>query len=364
MDLTQNALCALTCYETILGVPLSPYLCYPGLVQPLFGGLINDTFLLTIPDPQNTTYAVLQRVNPLFAMAVQQDIFAITQHLFRKGKKTPLLLPARSGELAVDLGKQGVWRVLSFIEGHSHARMEQQLAEPAGELIGSFHAAVSDLEHRFHFVRPGAHDFANHLHNLRLTAERFDRQKQPEVPSDFERLAFTLLAYADEYSASVPGPLRICHGDLKINNLRFDAQKQGICLLDLDTLAYLPLALEMGDALRSYCNPLGEDVSDTYFELRFLEGVLRGYAKHAAHFITQEERETLIHGMLRVSLQLAARFARDVVEQNYFRYDPHRFPNRAQHNMVRARGQFAFFKNLLVQKHLAEKIVRECFSVV
>ncbi|WP_324557833.1 phosphotransferase, partial [Accumulibacter sp.] len=90
------------------------------------------------------------------------------------------------------------------------------------------------------------------------------------------------------------GPRRICHGDLKLNNLRFaprDADPavppRGVCLLDLDTLAELPLAFELGDALRSWYNPAatGEDQLRTRFDLELLEQALHGYGEHGRRFL-------------------------------------------------------------------------------
>ena len=50
------------------------------------------------------------------------------------------------------------------------------------------------------------------------------------------------------------------HGDPKISNLMFARDSdRGLCLIDLDTLGPMPIALELGDALRSWCNPAAED---------------------------------------------------------------------------------------------------------
>lgn len=359
-DVTAVALTALAEYEAVSGVPLAPYLSAPQLIFPLGDGLINETFLVELPAPVGSARAVLQRVNPLFGITVHNDIEAITNHLSRKGLPTTQLLRTRHGALAVDLGNGGVWRLLSYVEGHSYSKMTTQLAAPAGELVARFHAAVADLDHRFHFVRSGAHDFAKHLQNLRTAVENAPQKES--VPAAFFPLADAILALAEQIPRDVPGPLRICHGDLKINNLRFGDDGRGVCLLDLDTLASLRLGLELGDALRSYCNPLGEDRTDAYFDVGILEGVLRGYASVARSFITDEERDFLITGALRVSVQLAARFAADVVNQSYFRFDPTRFASRADHNLVRAQGQLALSQSLLSQKSVAESLVRQSFS--
>ncbi len=362
-DVLLTARAALSHYDSVAGVALAPHLASPQLVRALGDGLINETFLVEIPAEKGSVRAVLQRVNRLFGIAVHNDIEAITLHLAQKGMPTPRLLRTATDALAVDLGEGGVWRLLSYVDGHSFSKMTPQLATPAAELVAGFHAAMSDLDHRFHFVRSGAHDFAKHLQYLRAAVDKAREKESDAVPPDFFPLADSILQVAETIPSEVPGPLRICHGDLKVNNLRFGDDGRGICLLDLDTLASLRLGLEMGDALRSWCNPLGEDRTDAYFDLGLLEAVLRGYATAARHFITDEERDYLLTGALRVAVQLAARFAADVVQNSYFRFDPVRFPSRAVHNLVRAKGQLALAQSLVAQRASAEALVQTAFAV-
>lgn len=360
-DLLVFARAALQHYDELEGVALAPFLDHPALLQPLGDGLINDTFLVEIPLAQGSYRAVLQRVNPLFGFAVHEDIEAITRHLQRRGFVTPILLRTRDGQLAVQTQDAGVWRVLRYIPGQSFAKMTPALASPAASLVARFHAAVSDLDHRFHFVRSGAHDFAKHIANLRTAAQQAEREHT--IPEGFQSLTASIVSLAEQIPIEVPGPTRICHGDLKINNLRFDDHGQGLCLLDLDTLASLKLGHELGDALRSWCNPLGEDRTDSYFDLGLLEAIVNGYASGAKSFITVEEREFLITAALRVTVQLAARFAADIVNQSYFRYDPSRFPSRAAHNQVRAMGQLSLAQSIAAQRRQAESLVTSAFAV-
>ena len=45
---------------------------------------------------------------------------------------------------------------------------------------------------------------------------------------------------------------------------------RALCLIDLDTLAHMPVALELGDALRSWCNPATEDAGERALRARVL----------------------------------------------------------------------------------------------
>ena len=81
----QCGAAALSEYVALEGVPLAPQLASPQLVRPLGDGLINETFLVELAAPAGPVRAVLQRVNPLFGIAVHDDIEAITTHLAHKG---------------------------------------------------------------------------------------------------------------------------------------------------------------------------------------------------------------------------------------------------------------------------------------
>lgn len=343
--------------------------CYVGAalaeaaeIAPLGDGLINETFLVRCPGAgEDLAACVLQRVNPIFGFAVHEDIEAITAHLMARGMETTRLVRTQEGALAVDLGAERVWRLLTYVPGQSTQVVSPDLCREAGRLVGRFHAALADLTHRFRFSRPGAHDLGAHLQRLRDAAALAEAEGAPQ---GFGELRAEILARCEELPAQVAGPARICHGDLKISNVRFDEEGRGRCLLDLDTMAHLPVAIEMGDALRSWCNPspLAEDDPDAGFDLGLFALAVAGYAEGAGGLLLQEERAGLVAGVERVALQLAARFCADVVGPGYFRFNPARFPSRAAHNMVRARGQLSVALAIMQRHREAAEIVDEVFA--
>jgi Ser/Thr protein kinase RdoA (MazF antagonist) len=256
-----------------------------------------------------------------------------------------------------------VWRLLTFVPGATFHKIDPALAAEAGQLVARFHQSLLDLPHRFHFTRPGAHDLGRHLATLRAAVNK--APGVADLPADFPLLAAEILARASELPLEFEAPLRLCHGDLKISNLLFlptGGTHVGHCLVDLDTLAYLPLGLELGDALRSWCNPDDENNPAGRFDLELFAAAVGGYARHGAAFVTPAEQQQLVTGTLRVALQLAARFAADVVNQSYFGWDATRFPSRAAHNLVRASGQLSLARSLAAQKTQAEALVARLFA--
>ncbi|MBS1121840.1 MAG: aminoglycoside phosphotransferase, partial [Deltaproteobacteria bacterium] len=66
-----------------------------------------------------------------------------------------------------------------------------------------------------------------------------------------------------------------------------------------------------------------------------------GFRAVADPIITRDERISIVAGLETVCIELAARFAVDVFRDDYFGWDPSRFPSRRAHNLVRSRGQLA-----------------------
>jgi len=331
---------------------LDAYELHPATLAPLPGGLINLSFLVESPRGR----FVLQRLHPVFGAPVNDDIEAITSHLAARGLVTPRMVCTRAGSLCV-AQPDGVWRLQTFITGETVHRVDSPArAEAAGNLVGRFHAAVADLEHDFHFRRAGVHDTAHHFGQLDEAIAANSGHPEHAVTArlrDELREGLSALPAIDGSRL----PRRIAHGDLKISNLLFDAAGDGICLVDLDTMAHMPLPFELGDAWRSWCNPLGEDVSKAGFELEPFGAAWRGYAGVMGQAITDEERTLLVPGVATICLELSARFLRDVLEDRYFGWDRARFPSRAAHNRVRAEGQASLFRSLMAQRAAAERLL-------
>jgi len=302
-------------------------------IAPHAGGLINKTFV--VRDAAGAPLAALQQLHPIFAAEVNLDIETVTAHLAARGLDTPRIVRTRDDRAWLEHDGR-VWRALTWVAGESvHAVPSPAWAEAGGVLVGKFHRAVADLAYDYKFTRAGVHDTPAHLTKLR---ERVAGGGDDEA-SDLGR---EILDAAAALPAMPVTPKRHVHGDLKISNLIFrDAPLRGICLVDLDTVAKGTMAFELGDAMRSWCNPQGEDAGSVRFDLAIFTAAIRGFRSVADPIVGADERRSIVVGLETVCIELAARFAVDAFDDRYFGWDPARFPSRRVHNLVRARGQLA-----------------------
>lgn len=319
-------------------------------LAPLAGGLINQTYVVR---EDGAPVAVLQRVHPVFGGEVNLDIDAVTTHLASKGMVTPRLVRTTRGEPWITHDGR-VWRALTWVDGVTiHAVPDPTWAEAGGELLGRFHRAVADLAHDYRFARAGVHDTAAHLAKLAAHVA---------AGGDAEWVALGE-EIAAEATSLPPLPVtrsRHCHGDLKISNLLFATERErvtGVCLVDLDTLGRSTIAFELGDAMRSWCNPRGEDAGAVRFDVPIFAAAVRGFRAIADDLLTADERTSIVIGAETVSLELAARFCVDVFRDEYFGWDAARFPSRRAHNLVRARGQLALARAIRAARPEALEIV-------
>ena len=313
-------------------------------LTPLESGLINASWRVDTPSGQRF---VLQRVNPMFPATVNDDIDAVTRHLRDRGMLTPRIVPTLEGDAAL-VSDGEVWRLLTYMPGISrNALKTPRQARKVGGLLGRFHCALSDLDYTFSNPRLGVHDTEAHLANLGQALESHPNHSRYEK---VEPVAQRILEMAAELADLPLARERIVHGDPKISNFIFDAETDdAVCLVDLDTVAFMPVVLELGDALRSWCNPLGEDTRQTSFSVPLFRGAVGGYAREARNLLSRDEWQALPAATLTIALELAARFAADALQERYFGWDSARFATASQHNRIRAAGQLCLAQSIRAQ---------------
>ena len=211
---------------------------------------------------------------------------------------------------------------------------------PAGPLS----QALVDFEHPFASKRRPIHEPQRSIRELE---QALAQHRGHPLHAEAESLRRKTLELLSRLPALPETPLRVAHGDPKINNMLFSAEGEGLAMLDLDSLGRLSLPYELGDAFRSWCNPVGEDSEDTEFSVELFEAARSGYLD-VATFLTDDERSSLVDATLWITLELTTRSRRH--RQRRISAGTPAFASRAEHNLVRARGQLRLAESLLAAR--------------
>jgi len=319
--------------------PITVLDAWPWAAPPAIGGaeagLINQSWTVEVG---GHPIAVLQRLNTdVFIPEVHEDIEAVTVHLAERGIPTPRLLRTRENALWHTDPAGGVWRCLTHVGRDTvHRLRDPAMAWSAGRLVARFHTALRDFTWDFRSVRPSVHDTDAQMARLRTALEA---RPEHRLHRAVAHVSGQILECWRRWDGPRELPTHVLHGDLKISNVRF-LDGEAVALIDLDTLQWGTLDAELGDALRSWCNTASEDARTARFDLTLFEAAIRGYAAGSGNGgPTVEEWASIVPGIERICLELAARFARDALEESYFGWDP-RHGDRGEHNLLRAEGQF------------------------
>jgi Ser/Thr protein kinase RdoA (MazF antagonist) len=291
-------------------------------------GLMHGTWLVEAEGGK----FVLQRLHHKLATPeILSDFKAVTEHLAARGVLAPRLVATETGEgVAEDDGRW--WRLATYVEGETHDAVQSpEQAEEGARALARFHRAMQDIDHHFQSQHP-LHDTEGHLRRLREAAAR------PEFAEVKAGIADEIAEADAQLSRMLLPPelpRRVVHGDPKISNVLFQGDR-AVGLLDLDTCTRHTVLVDLGDAVRSWCRDGTEDERH-HFKVDRFEAILRGYAAEGPPLGALERRHLGEAGRL-ITLELASRFLRDVLEDEYFAWDERRFPDRRTHNRARGRA--------------------------
>lgn len=316
-------------------------------------GLINDTWRA---DSAGGQRFVLQRLHPVFDPDINRNIRVVTRHLGDNGMTTPQLIRCDNGDLYC-IDSDHCWRLMTHIDGRSFdAVTGADMAAQAGRLVARFHCTMSGLDYSYLGQRNNVHDTASHLAHLRSTLAAQSAHRHYQRVNE---LAQRILKAAANYPGIDALPYRHAHGDLKISNILYDQHGKALCLIDLDTVSKMPWPLEMGDALRSWCNPRTEDRLRANLDLELLDAAIAGYASAKPPWLQDAEADMLIDGLERICLELAARFLADALNERYFGWDRDHYAHAGDHNLARGNAMARLYRDVCRKRHNAVEIVAQ-----
>jgi len=338
-------------------------------------GNVNDTFLVAL-DSSEEKHFILQRINTQVFRQPERIIAnmrTFTEHVSHRLPSAPLSAGRRweLPRLLLDQGDQdywidpkgSFWRALSFIDGAKSfdTIKDMEHAWEVGYALGMFHHLLSDLpSERLADTLEGFHITPRYLqHYYEVQAKSCSSQSaEVEYCLQFVEKRAGMANVLENARAEGRLGLRPIHGDPKVNNVMVDtATGQAVSIVDLDTVKPGLVHYDIGDCLRSGCNPLGEEIERwemAHFETDLCQAILQGYLLLARDFLTENDYEYLFDSIWLLPFELGLRFFTDYLEDNVY------FKTRHQkHNLIRALIQFKVTESIETQADAIRSIIRD-----
>ena len=305
-------------------------------------GLINSTFVLNSSNNSYVLQAINTNIFPNYEKGLE-NILTVGNWLKRKNYPYSFPLPIKGRYLKV---KNKVWRLMPYVKNSMSYNRVSSLVQvkSAATCLGEFYHLLSD------FNAENLTITLTNFHNGNSITKKF---KKAILNGDKKKLLLTgslineiekewpILKKWDEVCNSLPK--RVVHYDTKINNFLFDKKTDEVlALIDLDTLMPGCVLSDIGDMIRTYSNPLGEEskeIEKVICNMEVINTIIQAFTNKAA--LQKEEIENLFFGGMAITLMQSVRFLTD-----YLNGDSYYKTSYKDQNLVRAKNQWALYQSM------------------
>jgi Ser/Thr protein kinase RdoA (MazF antagonist) len=343
-------------------------------IRPVGSGNINDTFLGVFKAEFGNFCIIIQRIRKeVFPQPeiIMKNLRVLSEHCIKiineeiEESDRPWefiqIIKTKTGEDYVLDENGDLWRSLKFIEAGAVFESVQSLehAFEVGATLGHFHHMVSTLPYQqLNYSLPNFHVTSQSLLELEQAVKspsaEMSINTSPTTQKALNFIGQRKQKILELENALQKGKLKlsITHGDPKAGNVMIHEENgQGLCLIDCDTVQPGLILNDIADAIRSLCNPAGEDPIDLQsvgLDLNLLSAFFDGYKSQAKNLLNADEIAYLWTALHTITVELGIRFLTD-----HLRGDVYFKVRQPGHNLHRA----------LVQFHLAESIENQEFVI-
>lgn len=321
--------------------------------SPVGSGHIHKTFKI---DCETGPSFILQELNTFVFKNPEElmnNALRISEHLAKKVRETDLeweiisFIPTLKGDYICKDNKDNYWRVFNYISHNPLKDIDQEIFVRAGEAYGNFIRLMGDLPD------PPLHETIPHFHDLSFRLQEFETarrqgnkeriERSVEQIEMVERNKMNSLFLSDLIVSGSLKP-RNTHNDAKIDNVLFNENREVVSVIDLDTVMPGIVHSDFGDAIRSFASTAVEDDPDesaVRLSIEVFTGFSRGFLGVLKETLTDSELDTLVYAPAMFAFMQGVRFLND-----YLMNDAYYHTKYEDHNLVRAKNQFALYNSM------------------
>ncbi len=339
-------------------------------IVPFGSGHIHDTYLVKNQFADQPDY-ILQKINHHVFKNVEgmmSNMERITQQLQTKSGASQLsniyLIKTLQGRSYIS-SENGFWRMMNFIPGSKtyDTAPNTAIAYEGAKKFGEFISDLSDLDPNtlvetipdFHNVRKRFDQF---LAALKEDPVNRAVHAQPEIT--YVKLQIEKVLVIQNLKEKGLIPLRITHNDTKINNVLFNSNDKGLCVVDLDTVMPGVIHFDFGDGIRACANTGKEDdenLKNVSLDLAMFEAFSSGFLESTAHLLTDEEKNTLVHSVVLFPFLMGLRFLTD-----YISADVYYKTEYEDHNLIRAKAQLKLAMDAKEKLNEMDQVIKKILN--
>lgn len=336
-------------------------------VDPYGDGHINDTYVA-----DSRPRYILQRINTSIFTApdkLMENIEAVTKHLrtiiTKNGgdpdRETLTVIRTTEDKLYYEASDGKCYRMYKFIDNTISLNLPEnpEQFETSARAFGRFQNMLADFDAAsLYETIPDFHHTPKRTVNLKNAMADNIAGRKDEANDVYEGyLQFEndcAIITTDLEAGTIPK--RVTHNDTKLNNVLFDAEtKEGICVIDLDTVMPGSLLFDYGDSLRFGASTAVEDEADldkVWFDLKYFESYTKGFLSELKDKITSREIELMPLSALTMTYECGIRFLTDYLNgDTYFKIH---YPDQ---NLVRAKNHLKLCRDIYSKLDEMKKIV-------
>lgn len=332
-------------------------------VIPFGNGLINHTWKVT----NGTQEYILQKINQQVfhnPQAIAQNISSISRYFSRQAPHYLFAAPVPTvrGDAMYCHPEFGCFRLFPFIQ-NSHSVdvvSTTKQAYEAAKAFGRFTLLLSAFDANALAVT--IPDF----HNLTLRYSQFETATATGNKDRLQKgskLFQNLIAHrslVDDYEqikTDSQFKIRVTHHDTKISNVLLDEDANALCVIDLDTVMPGYFISDVGDMMRTYLSPAGEnetDFSKIKIRVAYFKAIVSGYLHQMNGELTDAEKHSFVYAGKALAYMQALRFFTD-----YLNNDVYYGAAYETHNLVRAQNQAVLLQRLCEDEAQLQMLVQQ-----